>query len=125
MQSLHIDAASSTPPFEQLRRQLIDQIMGRELAAGTKLPSVRAMAETLSLAPNTVARAYKELEAEGYLLTKGRGGTLVAPIAAADDATAQHATELARDYVANMRQLGFGVDAIVGEVRRELEAGKD
>lgn len=118
--NLVIDAGSSIAPYEQLRRQLIEQIATRRLPAHTKLPAVRSLASDLGLAPGTVARAYKELEAEGYLITKGRGGTLVAPIAAIDDETATRAEHLAVQYVRDMRALGLGDEAITGEVRRAL-----
>lgn len=120
MTTLRIDPGDSTPPFEQLRRRLIEQIMARQLPAGTKLPAVRRLAADLALAPGTVARAYRELEIEGYLITRGRNGTIVAPVAAADNEIASRAEALAAGYVAGMRELGFGPDAIVGEVRRAL-----
>ena len=49
-----------------------------ELAAGQKLPTVRQLASDLGLAPNTVARAYRELEADRVINTQGRRGTFVA-----------------------------------------------
>lgn len=120
MSTLAIDPNSQIPPYEQLRRQLIEQISSRKLPAHTKLPAVRRLAADLALAPGTVARAYKELEAEGYLITKGRGGTLVAPIAAIDDESAARAQDLAETFVRDMRELGLGTEAILGEVRRAM-----
>lgn len=120
MSTLAIDPQSAVPPFEQLRRQLIEQISTRQLPAGTKLPAVRRLASDLALAPGTIARAYKELEAEGYLITRGRNGTVVAPVAAVDSETVQKAQRLVTDYVNGMRALSLGPDAIVGEVRRAL-----
>ncbi|QAB17097.1 GntR family transcriptional regulator [Leucobacter muris] len=120
MSELSIDPADPRPSFEQLRRQLIDRIMTRRLPEGSKLPPVRRLAADLELAPNTVARAYRELETEGYLITRGRNGTIVAPVAPADDAVQAQAAELVSAYVAGMRALGFGSEAIVGEVRRAL-----
>lgn len=120
MSMLRIDPADSTPPFEQLRRQLIEQIMTRQLPAGTKLPPVRRLAADLGLAAGTVARAYRELEIEGYLVTQGRGGTLVAPNAEPDSETQRRAAALVAGYVSGMRDLGFATDAIVGEVRRAV-----
>jgi DNA-binding transcriptional regulator YhcF (GntR family) len=118
--TLRIDPAGSAPPFEQLKQQLIEQIMTRRLPADTKLPAVRRLAADLGLAAGTVARAYRELEADGYLVTRGRGGTLVAPIAAADARTEHRAAQLAAGYVRDMHELGLGNDAIIGEVRRAL-----
>lgn len=68
---------SSVPLFDQLRLQVIDQTDRGTLVAGTRLPAVRSLAESLGVAPHTVARAYKELEAAGVVLTRGRNGTVV------------------------------------------------
>lgn len=74
-----IEAGSGVPAFEQLRTQVASQASSGELPAGTKLPTVRGLASDLGLAPNTVARAYKELEADGIVVTAGRRGTFVGP----------------------------------------------
>lgn len=70
--------ASSVPLFEQLRLQIIHLADAGKLPAGTRLPAVRALADRLDVAPHTVARAYKELEAAGIVATRGRNGTVVA-----------------------------------------------
>jgi DNA-binding transcriptional regulator YhcF (GntR family) len=98
-----IDRASSEHPFEQLRMQVIDQITSGTLAAGAKLPTVRQLAETLDLAPNTVARCYRELEADGFIETRGRNGSFVN---ATGDTSAQQAQVAARAYADRIRQLG-------------------
>ncbi|WP_087008303.1 GntR family transcriptional regulator [Gulosibacter sp. 10] len=121
MTTLRIDPGDARPPFEQLRRQLVAQIAAGELPPGTKLPPVRRLAADLALAPNTVARAYRELESEGYLVTQGRNGTLVAPSAATDAELARRAATLAESYVGEMRRLGLAPDAIIGAVRRALD----
>ncbi|MEU3332180.1 GntR family transcriptional regulator [Glutamicibacter creatinolyticus] len=72
-----IDAQDPTAPYQQVREQILAAIAGGKLAPGTKLPSVRALAEQLSLATNTVAKVYKELEAQGAVVTRGRHGTIV------------------------------------------------
>jgi DNA-binding transcriptional regulator YhcF (GntR family) len=69
--------ASSVALFEQLRLQIIHLADNGALPPGTRLPAVRALAETLDVAPHTVARAYKELEAAGVVATRGRNGTVV------------------------------------------------
>ena len=52
-----VEAGSATPPSEQLRMQVVDAVRDGRLAAGAKLPTVRALAEELGLAVNTVAKA--------------------------------------------------------------------
>ena len=75
---LQIDPDSSVGPAEQIRLQLIERVSVGVLPAGHRLPSIRALAGGLGIAPNTVAKAYKALEQEGFLVTAGRNGTQVA-----------------------------------------------
>ena len=72
-----IDTASAVPPYEQVRSQLAQQINDGRLPVGAKLATVRQFAQDLNIAANTVARAYRELEAAGLLETRGRAGTFV------------------------------------------------
>ena len=90
-----IDTSSATPPFEQLRVQLVAEIASGELAGGARLPTVRKLAEDLGLAPNTVARTYRELEADGFIATRGRNGSFVTP---QGDPAHQQAQEAARAF---------------------------
>jgi DNA-binding transcriptional regulator YhcF (GntR family) len=72
-----LDADSDLPPYEQVRVQIAARITDGRLPAGSRLPTVRALAGELGLAVNTVARVYKELEADGLVATEGRRGTRV------------------------------------------------
>ena len=69
---LHIDGPSGRPLFDQLRTQIIDTIRAGTLPPGTRLPTVRDLAGELGLAVNTVARAYRELEAAGIVWLRFR-----------------------------------------------------
>ncbi|RJO76360.1 GntR family transcriptional regulator [Nocardia panacis] len=95
---------SPVPPYEQLRLGIIGQVRSGELAAGTKIPTVRALAAELGLAPNTVARAYRELEADGVVETRGRQGSF---IASSGDPTRDLAGRAATEYVSVVRRLGL------------------
>jgi len=114
---LTIDPKSHVPPFEQLRLQLLEQVKTGELAAGTKLPTVRRLAEDLGIAPNTVARAYRELEADGFIETRGRNGTLVS---AQGDASEQQGQIAARAYADRIRTLGIDSDVALSWVTKAL-----
>jgi DNA-binding transcriptional regulator YhcF (GntR family) len=72
-----VDPVGLTPPYEQVRSQLEALIRAGELAQGTRLPTVRQLSLDLGLAVNTVARAYKELESDRLVETRGRNGTFV------------------------------------------------
>ena len=69
--------SSPEPVYEQIVRQIQDRVASGELAPGTPLPTVRQLAGDLQLNRNTVARAYKQLEDRGVILTAGRKGTFV------------------------------------------------
>ena len=72
-----VDHESSVTFYEQLHGQIIEQIEAGALIVGTKLPTVRALASELDVAPYTVARVYRALEADGFVETLGRNGTVV------------------------------------------------
>ncbi|GAA1408793.1 GntR family transcriptional regulator [Glutamicibacter uratoxydans] len=76
-----LDLDSALPPYEQIRAQVAALISLGELPAGAKLPTVRALATDLGVAAGTVARAYKELEAEGLISSRRRAGTVVNDVA--------------------------------------------
>ena len=99
---VRIDQQAAKPLFDQLRTQIIDGIRDGKLPPGTRLPTVRELAGQMSLAVNTVARAYRELEAAGILETRGRFGTFVARIDPADTAMAT----AAHTFVSAARALG-------------------
>jgi DNA-binding transcriptional regulator YhcF (GntR family) len=101
---ISIDSRSATPPYEQLRVQFMDEVTSGTLAAGTRIPTVRKLAEDLGLAPNTVARAYRELEADGFIETRGRNGSFVS---AQGDAAEKQAQDAARAYADRIQKLGI------------------
>lgn len=69
-----IDTQSKLPIFEQLKKQILEFITIGILSPNDKLPSVRAMASQIGVNPNTVAKAYQELEEQGYIYSeKGKG----------------------------------------------------
>ncbi|WP_142160715.1 GntR family transcriptional regulator [Cellulomonas sp. SLBN-39] len=77
MPSITVDVDSPVPVYEQIRGQVAGLVQIGVLRGGERLPSVRALASDLGVAVNTVARAYQELQAGGYVVTSRRGGTQV------------------------------------------------
>ena len=104
------------PPYEQIRTQIAAQVASGELPPGTKLPTVRALAETLGIAPNTVARAYRELEYSGVVTTRGRNGTVIN-----GEGADRAAKEAAAGYADVMRSLGVRQDEALELVRRAFD----
>ncbi|MER5983879.1 GntR family transcriptional regulator [Streptomyces sp. NPDC001787] len=99
-----IDPDASTAPYEQLRTQLSELARSGALPVGYRLPTVRGFADELGLAANTVAKAYRALEADGVIETRGRNGTFVA---AAGDAAERKAATAAQEYAELARRLGL------------------
>jgi GntR family transcriptional regulator len=99
--NIAVDTASGVPPYEQLRSQVASLVASGALPAGTRLATVRQLAADLGLAPNTVARAYRELEADGVIDTHGRRGTFVRSLEppAVDD--------LVSEFVSTARRFGL------------------
>jgi DNA-binding transcriptional regulator YhcF (GntR family) len=120
MPVINIDAASPTPPFEQVRSQIAAQIQSGQLPVGARLPTVRGLAIQLELAANTVARAYGELEHAGLVSTRGRAGTTVS---ASGDLARERAGRAAHDYATTIRGLGIQDEDALSIVRAALDAG--
>jgi DNA-binding transcriptional regulator YhcF (GntR family) len=114
---IHIEEGAA--PYEQVRAQIAEQARSGVLPVGYRLPTVRGLAESLALAPNTVAKAYRALEADGVIETRGRNGTFVA---AAGSAAEREAASAAQTYAERARRLGLGEDEALAAVRDALRA---
>ncbi len=112
-----VDESTGVAPFEQVRDQFADLIASGSLAEGDKLPTVRGLASDLQLAPGTVARAYKELEAQGLVTTRSRAGTVVAPSAQAAEIALRH---LADALVERAVDAGVDEATVLAIVRQAL-----
>jgi DNA-binding transcriptional regulator YhcF (GntR family) len=107
------------PPYAQVRTQIADQARSGAIPVGTRLPTVRQLADELGVAPGTVARAYKELEADRVIETRGRNGTF---IAAGGDAVTREAFAAAVAYVDRIRRLGMSEREALAHVTAAFEA---
>ncbi len=113
---LEVDARSAVPPYEQLRQQVTALVLGGALAVGARLPSIRQLANDLGLAGGTVARAYRELEADGVVETRGRHGTVVASTPGLP-APAPVLLEAAGRYAVQAAQVGASVEDAISALR--------
>lgn len=133
MVHLVIDPSDPTPPFEQVKRDLIDQVRTGVLSAGDKLPAIRALAGQLRLSAGTIARAYKELEDAQIIRTRRGAGTTIAPdapaaaeriVASRPDTPADRVDpdllRLVSAAVAEARSRGYDEAQILGAVRQAL-----
>lgn len=120
---LHLEGTSPVPPYEQIRSQITSMVRVGVLTEGARLPSIRQLANDLGLATGTVARAYRELEGEGVVVTRGRHGTVVLAVppvtgAGADAELGPAAASLAE----RANQLGASEDNAVAAVRAAFAA---
>ena len=112
-----LDERSAVPLSDQVSTAVAERIHRGSLAPGSRLPTVRALAEDLGLAPNTVAKAYRALEEAGLIEGRGRRGTFVAerlPDRLPD--RERRLAEAAESFVRRAAQLGFTDE----DVRRAL-----
>jgi DNA-binding transcriptional regulator YhcF (GntR family) len=105
---LHFDPDSPVPPYEQVRAQITTMIASGVLPAGTRLPSIRQLANDLGVAAGTISRAFRELEHDGAIRTRGRHGTFVldAPARASGAERDSGLDAAARAFAVQVRQLG-------------------
>jgi len=120
--TLVVTADDPTPPYEQLRRQLVDLIEGGQLVEGERLPPLRQLAGDLGLAVGTVARTYRELEGAGLVRSRRGAGTRVAAAGPRPSAREREArlAGLASAYVVKARALGATNAEITGAVLAKL-----
>jgi GntR family transcriptional regulator len=105
---LRVEPSSPIPPYEQIRAQIATMIATGILATGGRLPTIRQLASDLGLAGGTVARAYRELEREGLIASRGRHGTFVADRPPASQEERERAmVEAAGAFAAQAAQLGM------------------
>jgi DNA-binding transcriptional regulator YhcF (GntR family) len=112
------DAQTDAPPYARLRDAIRSRIESGELLPGDRVPTVRAYAAHAGLSPNTVARAYRALEMDGWLVGRGRAGTFVAdePPERSGDRDGRLASA-ASVYLRRAERLGFTHDEAIEALR--------
>ena len=117
---LHI-SSDGLPIYRQIVDQIQFRIFSGQLVAGDELPTIRGLAETLTVNPNTVARAYRELESDGLIEKRRTTGTFVADLTE-NRTVAQRQALLApmiEKLIIQSRQLGFEVDQVAQHLLRQ------
>lgn len=121
--TLTIDRNLAEPVYEQVADQLRRLIATGALRPGTMLPSVRQLAGDLGVNLNTVARAYRLLEGERFLVIRDRAGVAVAAPAKEINHPARARTlEQLRVSLARLRQDGMATEELLAVMRREVLA---
>ena len=115
---ISLNYRDSRPIYEQNKDGLRKLIVTGAMGPDEKLPSVRALATQLSINPNTIQRAYNELENEGYIYSVPGKGSFAAGNAGADEARKQELLTKVKELVAELRYLGVSqeeLQALVAE----------
>jgi GntR family transcriptional regulator len=122
-----IDFSNNLPIYDQIARQIKFAVAGEVLKPGEMIPSVRELARDLTINPNTVARAYRELQADGVLASIRGTGLVIAETAF--ERCRQDRRELIRSrlrqVLAEARQSRLEADEIFNMVQKEWETIKD
>ena len=123
-----LDLRSGVPAY----RQIIDQVMGGmaagTLVGGSQLPTVRQVAVDLSINPNTVARAYRELEIRGAVESQQGMGTFVSRLKVKRDEVEarRQLNQLVSEFVSRAGAAGFTVDDLLEQLRdRQIDTQKN
>jgi len=117
-----LDAATGVPVYRQLIDQLLTAIASGKLSAGDQLPTVRQVAVDLAINPNTVMRAYRELEIRGILSTQQGTGTFITEqkVKASDAQRRRRLAQMVGEVVARAGGEGFSIEELL-EVLQELQ----
>lgn len=109
---VHLDYRDARPIYTQIADNFRNQIRAGVLAEGDKLPSVRELASTLAINPNTIQRAYRELEAEGWIASVSGKGSFVCSVAqqSPDEAPLWQALD---DAAQKLLQAGISLQTIL------------
>jgi len=124
--NLHISPSSGVPIYRQIVNQIKYLVSSGQLESGQELPPIRALAEKLLVNPNTVARAYRELEFARIVTKRGTTGTFVSntgsPLARRE--RMKILTERADALLAEAQQMGVEFDDLIDLLRQRADAMK-
>jgi len=122
MNTITIDRDLGDAVYTQVAEQLRQLIASGALPSGTAIPSVRQLARDLGVSLNTVARAYRVLETEGFLVIRDRAGvTVSAPAQEIDELARDELVVILRTVLARLRQAGMDGDEILRTAAEEIE----
>jgi GntR family transcriptional regulator len=122
-----LDLHSGVPVYRQIIDQVLGGIAAGTLPAGAQIPTVRQVAVDLSINPNTVVRAYRELEIRGVLETQQGTGTFISHQKVKPDEVERRRRlgQLVTELVSRAGASGFTIDELVEELNeRSIDAGK-
>jgi len=121
---IHLDLKSGVPYYRQIIEQVKVAVAQGRVAPGEQLPTVRRLAVDLSINPNTVVRAYRELEIEGVLVTQQGSGTFVGSERPEIDGLERQRQldQIVTELLARAASYGFTLDDVLEGLSQRKEA---
>ena len=116
---LHLDYRDARPIYEQVRDGLRKLMVTGVIRPGEKLPSVRTLASSLAINPNTIQKAYEALEAEGYVYSMAGKGCFAAPRDGVDTQRRERLLEQWQSLTRELLYLGVEADELRGRIHDE------
>ena len=116
---ISLNYRDSRPIYEQIRDGLRKLIVTGAMQPDEKLPSVRSLAQQLSINPNTIQRAYNELESEGYIYSVPGKGSFASGDTGAEERRKQELLAQLRELTAELKYLGVSGEELAALVRKE------
>lgn len=114
---IQLDFSDRRPLYEQIKEKFKELIITGAMKEQDKIPSVRELASMLAINPNTIQRAYKELEDEGYIYSQRAKGSFIAPVKQAQ--TSEYRAELYKSLTEAAGELfyhGETLENVTGEI---------
>ena len=115
---IHLDYRDSRPMYEQIKDGFRRLIVQGLMETDDKLPSVRELASSLAINPNTIQRAYRELEREGYVYVISGKGSFVAGVPERDSVRKKELLEKFGQIIEELFYLGISEEEMGQEIRR-------
>ena len=116
---LNLDYRDARPIYEQVRDGLRRLMVSGIIQEGEQLPTVRAMATSLAINPNTIQRAYESLEAEGYVYSSPGKGSFAAPRTGVDEERRDRLLGQFDSLTAELLYLGVTRDRLIARIREK------
>ena len=116
---IQLDLSDHRPLYEQIKEKFKHLIITGALEENDKIPSVRELSAMLTINPNTIQHAYKELEAEGYIYSQKARGNFVSPIERLQStADVEEILENISSLVKNAKFLGVSEEEIINTIKK-------
>lgn len=116
-----LDLKSRVPIYEQLKSKTMELIMAGVLEPNSKMPSVRSLAQDLGVNPNTIQKAYQDMEKEGIIYSVTGRGSFVAKKQGTNDRAIQNAQEKLQKSAFDARLYGLTFEQAIETVKKAYE----